>query len=487
MRALPVWRMEWTMLVALWLLALLPRLIVLAIYPFDGLYGQDAFAYFDFARQLQTLQPGPFFWPWGYPAMLAAGFSILGAQAEVGQLMSLLMGPALAPLTYVLARQTNSGRLGALIAGVLMAICGQAMQSSLVLMADIPALFWALLSAIALWRGIKTDNQRWIILSAVLLAFAGITRWLYLILALPIAARVRPMRWRTLLIAGLVGLAIVGGQLVLGRISQSPGLQHDDLDSWSAANAWASSFENPDGYFEYTQANAAFYAKPFYDPYYLAPVFTPFVIVGALVLIVQRRSARGMLIGWALLPYLFLIGIPFQNIRFPLIVFPAVAVLAGVGLETAYRAARRTGLSILAPFMVLTILVGGAMLTVDASRKTIVPFIQAQQKDRAVVEWASQQIPPDATIYSLGLTMTLKHYTDLNVRELFYETPASLAAQWIPDRADYLLLNVWSIENQWVGLSPQIAYHWLRDTRGLVRLGSRNNYVLFYVNGRFRG
>jgi hypothetical protein len=130
---------------------------------------------------------------------------------------------------------------------------------------------------------------------------------------------------------------------------------------------------------------------------------------------------------------------------------------------------------------------GGGLLTLDASRKIIVPFIQAQQKDRAVVQWASQHVPPESTIYSLGLTMTLKHYTDLDVRELYGETPESLAVQWIPDKADYLLLNVWSVENQWAGLSPQIAYHWLRDNRGLVRLGSQNNYVLFYVNGRFRG
>lgn len=487
MRALPVRRVDWSILAALWLLAVLPRLIVLAIYPFDGLYGQDAFAYFDFARQLQTLQPGPFFWPWGYPAMLAAGFSILGAQAEAGQLMSLLMGAALAPLTYILARQTGSGCGGAFIAGVLMAICGQAIQSSLVLMADVPALFWALLSAVILWRGIKTDNQRWIMLSAALLAFAGITRWLYLILALPFLATAQPVRWRMLLIAGLVGVSIVGAQLALGRISHSPGLQHDDLESWSAANAWASRFENPDGHFAYTQVNAAFYAKPFYDPYYLAPVFTPFTIIGALVLIVQRRSARGMLLGWALLPYLFLIGIPFQNIRFPLIVFPAVALLTGVGFEAAYNAARRTRMRASAPFMVLVIVGGGSLLTVAASRAVIVPFIQAQQKDWAVAEWVSQQIPDEATIYTFGITQIMKHYTDLNVRELFYETPESLAAAGALDRADYLLLNVWSVENQWAGLGPQAAYHWLRDTRGLVRLGMQNNYVLFYISGRFRG
>jgi 4-amino-4-deoxy-L-arabinose transferase-like glycosyltransferase len=487
MRAVPFRRIDCSMLAALWLLALLPRLIVLAIYPFDGLYGQDAFAYYDFARQLRTLQPGTFFWPWGYPAVLTVGFGLLGTQAEAGQLINVLMGAALAPLTYMLARQIGSGRLGALIAGLLMAICGQAMQSSLVLMADVPALFWAVLSAVALWHGIKAGNGRWFIIAAALLALAGITRWLYLILALAWLAAVQPIRWRTLLVAGLVFAGIVGGQLVLGRISQSPGLQHDDLESWSPANAWERSFENPDGLFTYPTNNVAFYAQPFYDPYYLAPFFAPFVVIGALALIVQRRAARAMLIGWVLLPYLFLIGIPYQNGRFPLIVFPAVAVLAGIGLETAFEAARGTQLRKLAPVLVLVILVGGSMLTLDASRKIIVPFIQTQQKERSLAEWASEYIPPESTVYAFGITQTLKHYTDLSVRELYYETPESLDAAWVLDRADYLLLNVWSVENQWVGLAPQIAYHWLRDHRGLVRMGKQNNYVLFYVNGRFRG
>ncbi len=90
MYALIVRRIDWTALAALWLLALLLRLVLLAAYPFDGLYGQDAFAYYDFGRQLQQFQPGPFFWPWGYPALLATAFSIFGVQAEAGQIISVL-------------------------------------------------------------------------------------------------------------------------------------------------------------------------------------------------------------------------------------------------------------------------------------------------------------------------------------------------------------------------------------------------------------
>ena len=45
--------------------------------PFDGLYGQDAYAYLDYAGALRTAllngsPPPPFFWPIGYPLHIVA-------------------------------------------------------------------------------------------------------------------------------------------------------------------------------------------------------------------------------------------------------------------------------------------------------------------------------------------------------------------------------------------------------------------------------
>ena len=47
------------------------------------------------------------------------------------------------------------GEGGALLAGLLMACCGQVVQSSLVVMADVPALFWATLSAVSLGEHVR--------------------------------------------------------------------------------------------------------------------------------------------------------------------------------------------------------------------------------------------------------------------------------------------------------------------------------------------
>jgi 4-amino-4-deoxy-L-arabinose transferase-like glycosyltransferase len=322
------------------------RVLFLLPQPFDGLYGQDAYAYYDFSRQLQgSLTQGsalePFFWPLGYPVLLVVAFSLFGAQATMGQTLNILLGAALAPAVYVPARQMGSGRAGSLVAGILMAVCGQALQSSLVVMADIPALAWAVFSAIALWAYLRGGSRRWLVGAAVLLALASITRWLYLSLFIPWGAALvftKPVRWRDALLAAIPAGLILLLQLAYSSASPFPTFNHAWVQGWSIVNAGQREFVNVDGHFLYELENWRFYASPLYDPYYLSPIFVPFFLLGVLMLIAHdQRPTLAMLGGWALLPFLFLVGIPYQNIRFPLIVFPAVAVLVGMGLDSILR------------------------------------------------------------------------------------------------------------------------------------------------------
>ena len=93
-------RTEITLICGLFVINLLLRLALVLPTQFDGLYGQDAYAYYDYAQDLRTsFQTGtalkPFFWPLGYPSLLATGLSIAGTRPSVAQAISLLMGAAL--------------------------------------------------------------------------------------------------------------------------------------------------------------------------------------------------------------------------------------------------------------------------------------------------------------------------------------------------------------------------------------------------------
>lgn len=489
--------------VILFVVGLLLRLALAS--GFDGLYGQDAYAYYNFAGELRNAAADgralePFFWPLGYPVLLLISFSLFGESAAAAQIITMLMGAALAPMVYGFARQLRIGLFAALLAGVLMAICGQAAQSSIVIMADIPALFWATLSALLLcWY---LNKQHPAILTAVAgpLVFAAITRWLYLALVIPFGlALLVDKRWRLpwrrrlqhIGFATSAAILILIPQVIFSLNSSYPTFNHAWVVGWSPLNAFAREFINVDGHFSYAQINAVFYAAPFYDPYYLAPIFIPLMLLGA-ISSWRNNAAYGVLLsGWIALPYLFLIGIPYQNIRFALIIVPPAMVLVGKGMNTLGALMIRHGEPLSTPAVIrysgagVVLLLGlaGVGQMVHATQTTINAFVSTQQRDKEAAAWVAARVPEGETLYTFGLTLTLAHYTNLEVRELFYETPQTLATNWQTGREDYLLLNVWQIENQWMGMGPQIAYHWLRDERGLTILDRFGNYTLFRIGG----
>src|SRR5258708_6977085 len=101
----------WRWPAGLFLLSLLARAGALLGQGFDGLYGQDPFAYYGYAiGPLRTALLGfrpwpPFFWPPGYPLLITLGSLPLGATPLIGQGISLLAGSLVTALTYALARE----------------------------------------------------------------------------------------------------------------------------------------------------------------------------------------------------------------------------------------------------------------------------------------------------------------------------------------------------------------------------------------------
>lgn len=479
----------------LFILALIIRVGIIAHYQFDGLYGQDAYAYYDFGGDLlyflRTFNPPPpFFWSIGYPSLLATGFLIAGTSEWVALSISLLMGALLAPLVYGLGLQFKLRPAYAFVAGLLMAISGQAWQSSLVIMSDIPTLFWAVLSAFALWRYIHTNKRRWLLLCALTISFSVLTRWIYLILP-PIYLVTlymlfkRRIRWFDLSLALIIALIPAIPQVIYNQINSSPTLDHAWVQGWSPVNMLAKDFVNIDGTFHYETINALFYAYPVYDARYVSPLISLFLILGVSGLIRRKQPAQTcFILLWLILPYLFLAGIPYQNIRFSLIVMPIVTLCIAFGLEAVatWIKLREKKLRFVSTGLIGILCLAGLLHTAITGYDYANAFIEKQSGDKAIVTWLEERIPEDATLYTFDITLTLKHYSSANIIELFYESPSSLNQRWFKGRDDYLLINVWQIENQWDGMIPQDNYHWFRDERGLQELGRFHNFTLFKVN-----
>jgi hypothetical protein len=85
--------------VLLFLLAVALRVAAARLTQFDGLYGQDTFAYFHYALALREAvaagqAPPAFAWPVGYPFLVALAAVMTGPEPLAGQVVSMLAGAA---------------------------------------------------------------------------------------------------------------------------------------------------------------------------------------------------------------------------------------------------------------------------------------------------------------------------------------------------------------------------------------------------------
>ena len=118
-------------------------------WPFDGLYGQDAFAYFRFARALWPWllrgEPLPiYYWPAGYPLLVALVMLFANWSSAAGQAVSIASSAGAGGLTFLLSRallpDAPGGRIAAWVAGLAVALSGAALRASLVVMSDATAM-----------------------------------------------------------------------------------------------------------------------------------------------------------------------------------------------------------------------------------------------------------------------------------------------------------------------------------------------------------
>lgn len=477
----------------LFLFSLAVRLTAVYLTHFDGLYGQDSFAYFHYALALrQAVLAGepapPFFWPIGFPALIALMTWPMGLQPLAGQLISLLAGAAIAPMVYKLVLfYRPDGWRGGVVAGLLTAVAAQLLLSSLSVMADTAALFWATLSAWFMAAYLRHLSHKWLIWAAVTLALAVITRWVYALLVIPwglsglLAWRAARFSWRQMVTAALIAVVVGGTMLGLhfvadlsrGELSYVGDLQ---VYSWHPVHALQREMVNADGRFYYEYATGYFYARPFFHPAYIFPLLAPFGLLGLWAIRRQPPALVVLLAGWPLTVYLFLAGVPWQNWRFPLSFYPPLLVLVGIGFDWVWERLSTRWRPLLLVYVSLALLGSVAWAVRDVGRFT---HWANERKETAVAMAAD--LPPDATLIAFDLTATMQHYTAVDTREIFSLTEADLAHIVETETAVYLLLNPDNIQSQWAGKSPEQNYTWLQTHTKLTPTATYGSLVLYEV------
>lgn len=477
---------------------------------FEGLYGQDPFAYYDYAlgplrmSLLRGEAPPPFFWPLGYP--LLAALASFVAETRGPQLVSLFAAALVPVFTFGLAAELGAGaglpaprvRRVAALAGLLAALCGLLLQAATVVMSDAAALAWATLAGWALARYGRQGRLRWLALAAFALAWSILTRWASGLLVLPFAAyglgcllapgAELPARTVRRLMghsgaAVLAGLVVLGPELVLAALPSAggDGLAHvGDLEvvGWWPGNALRRNFVTVDGHLAYPLPTGVFYATAIARPSYFTPLLAPAVLAGLWALW-RHRSWRPalLLVGWPAAVYLFLAGIAWQSLRFTLAMLPPLAILIALGLDELGTLVRSRARALVTLWMI-----AGLALMLFGAARNITLFVGQMNAYVAAARWVAGQVPADAQLLTFGLTATLDHYTDLEVQDIYFHTPETLPATLAGGGPAYLFVDVTSLERQWVGRSPERAYRWLHEQRSLTRVGRWGSYTLYRVD-----
>jgi 4-amino-4-deoxy-L-arabinose transferase-like glycosyltransferase len=464
---------------------------------FDGLYGQDAFAYYDYAigPLRDSLLAGrplpPFFWPPGYPLLVALATFGVGLMPLAGQVVSLIAGGLVPIFAAVLVREVwpaNDERESlviAWIAGLLTALTGQLWQSSAVVMSDTTGLAAATLGMWAVACYGRRARPAWLLLGVGALAWAVLTRWIYGLVALPalgFALWVMARRGLPALLQHGVAAALVGG-LVLSPIlfslaSGTQGSFTGDLKvySWSPLNAMRREFATIDGNLSYPLPNGLYYALAPAHRYYFTPLLALFILPGLWAVVRRRAFAPWLLlVGWAGMVYGFHAGAPWQNFRFALAYLPPLAGLAAIGWAWVIRAGAMRFLS--------SILIVGLAVTAFGGFQLTQSFVDRKARDLDLVHQVEALLPLRSRLLTFGITLTFQHYSRLETVELFDLSQEEAAALLADGRPAFLLLDVTNVETQWRGLPLAESYHWLRDGPGLERLREFGTYTLFEVAG----
>jgi hypothetical protein len=489
---------------------LLVFVLVRLALPFDGLYGQDAYAYYDVARRLGPWLAGveplpPLYWPLGYPALVALLLPISGGGPAAGQIVSLLGCATGAAATALLVgelgalrrpvapRQDDSSQIAASVAGMAVALAGGTLRSSQVVMADGLALGAVAVAMLAAARHSTGRGRGWLIVAALALAWGTITRWLVGLCALPLvayvilAARARPVpagdRHRraaaatvvTLALALAVALAVLLPQLALSHANPVSFERHAWLVGWSPANAFRRDLHTPDGHAVYRLPVSLFYLARLAWPDFFFPTLALLAALGAAALARRRAAAElALLAGWPAAAWLFLAGIPYENPRFLLPVLPAMAALAGIGFHALVDGRGRGARRALALALAASLAAGLALGAGEHAR-----LVARKDRDHALCAWVAARVPAGATLLAFGPTLTLQHYGRPDTRELFFVDDAELARLAAPERAPlYVVIDVANAYSQWRDLRPHRHLEALRARTGLTAVATLPPYTL---------
>ncbi|HLJ68336.1 MAG TPA: hypothetical protein VKX16_13345, partial [Chloroflexota bacterium] len=363
-------------------------------------------------------------------------------------------------------------------------------------MADSAALAATLLSAVALLRAGRAENDRsaylWTGLCGAALAYAVVTRWgqawlapVWLVAAVGATPRRPANPGRRLLAASIAALAILLPQLWLAAVTPRGAVRPRAFmgdfggagSTWQLRHLLERTFTNSDGTFHYALPNLLYYASGPFRSMYLTPLILPALVLGALQLRRLEASAVALLTLWPGTLLLVDGGLAWQDPRFILMAVPPLAIVSGFGFAVALaRWPAWRGILLLLIAVTTLAIAGGAARGLDR-------LIASSRADLQVAAWTHDRLPSQYTLLSFEITETLQHH-GVEARELSALAPAQLDRLVSRQSDVFLLVRPSTVTGQAQFLNPGRDFVTLSATKRLRAVGTLDGYTLYRVKRR---
>lgn len=441
------------------------------VFQFNGLYGQDSHAYYQYSILLSDWlngeQPdfGFFFWPKLFP-FLGALISLSGISSlSALQLISFLsfVGTLAFTLKIITLLYKKSG-LVFIILGAMTQI--YFMRGGFLVMSDMLTTFFCTAAIYFYLQFLKNENWITFFLLLGFIVAAFFTRYTSVVLlSIPAIHVCTQLLKRVNRLKQIIVLALTLGGIVFlfmmnGQFMQSLWFV---VDTWTPLNIFTRTFHTPDGIVTNTVPNGLYVFGNFFHFGYLS--------FGLLLLpfFKQLRNSNRVLVLTAFVYLLFLAGHPMQNYRFLMIVHPIVLIILFPLFHSLVLWLKSKRLFVVFVIGVIVFNLGFAWYSFQKTLKVhsveleVVKSIQKQNHS--------------GTIYSFYVDQSFKSYGIENqVNNFFYKDYPTF------EKGSLVVFNEQKFEKQWKG--HKVMRNWQRlksnyhlDTLSLLS----DNWVIYRI------
>jgi hypothetical protein len=462
------------------LLTFISLLCIVIFLPFNGLYGQDGYEYYQYAAGLKKymlsgIKPADIFHPMFY-SLTGALLSLSGLNIticlQLVSMLSLCLG--FFYLTSILRLLNEKSKYITQYALVFYILSPYLLRFSLLIMSDMLAMFFCMAAVYHILNYKKRSATIDFILSSIFIFSAILTRTptagLLLIPAcLLLYLAITRSDIKSISVSALFVFILLAPEYLLrGRLlffNGNDGVYLKYLDSfpvWSFSNLFASRFNSVNGFQSYSLPNIIADLALFYHPAYC--------FAAPLLLIFARRvQFRGiyLIIFISILFYsFFLAGFDSQNKRFLVIAVPLTLIWLYPAFEkaTTYTKNKKQYY-----YLISSIIVAQLILAASTFNKVYRLNLSDRQLTSEVAYY------PNKTVYTFGLDGALRYYgTNNKIISLWGATLHKVE----PDAL--VLLNLEQLNTQFNESLPGINLRFIKNHSELTELHHwSSGWILF--------